>query len=66
MGLNKREQAFLRRLHPDLFPVIKKSRPRKKLAPTGMAGLKVGRNILMIDNENVKPGGKDELELSRY
>lgn len=31
---------------------------RKKPEPTGMAGLKIGRNTLIIDNKNVKPGGK--------
>lgn len=34
--------------------------PREKPEPTGMAGLKIGRNVLMRDNENIKPGAQDE------
>ena len=36
-------------------------KPRKKPEPTGLAGTKVGRNVLMVDNKNVKPGGVAEV-----
>ncbi len=36
-------------------------KPREKSEPTGMAELKIGRNVLMVDNENVKPGGEDDI-----
>ena len=41
----------------DLIQEVPK-KPRKKPEPTGLAGTKVGRNVLMVDNKNVKPGGK--------
>ena len=39
-------------------PGKKVKKLRKKPEPTGLAGTKVGRNVLMVDNENVKPGDK--------
>ena len=65
--MNRKESDHWRRKHPQGIQsdrgkpkTVKRSKkPRKKPEPTGLAGMKIGRNVLMRDNENVKPGGKE-------
>lgn len=37
----------------------KPKKPRDKPEPTGLAGTKPGRNVIMRDNEIIKLGGKE-------